>query len=137
MTIECSHSLTIILCLTCSLTSMETTTATKTDEKVLNTQEVTALIKEIVENTLSDQDYSHSKVSAWTTEIINGCLQKLKAISKDYKYIVNCVIMQRTRTGFYAGTSVYWDNVHDASVTYRHETKSMNAIVNVFGLYVM
>ncbi|SAM05504.1 hypothetical protein [Absidia glauca] len=32
--------------------------------------------------------------------------------------------------------SVYWDNLHDGSASYRHETKSLYAITNVFALSV-
>lgn len=69
---------------------------------------------------------------------------------------VTCVIMQRNGAGFYAGSSVYWDNQRDGkfalkfesvhnscnsppclgSANYRFENKSMFAIVNVFGLSV-
>lgn len=61
--------------------------------------------------------------------------------------------MQKKGAGFYAGTSVYWDNENDgkecfsalcikltcnlfllASASYRYETKTLYAVVNVFAL---
>ena len=76
--------------------------------------------------------------------------------------LVTCVIMQRTGAGFYAGSSVYWDNNNDGKVSspflclvesigthfniitthlkgsasYRYESKSVYAVINAFGLSV-
>lgn len=64
--------------------------------------------------------------------------------------------MQRNGAGFYAGSSVYWDNARDGkywkdyavshdsnpvehaigSAAYRYENKSLYALVNVFALSV-
>ncbi|ORZ03592.1 tctex1 domain-containing protein 1 [Syncephalastrum racemosum] len=101
-----------------------------------STDQVTAIIKESVEATLNDAEYTHSKVPQWNSEIAESCLKKLREMSKNYKYVVTCVIMQRNGAGFYAGSSVYWDNQRDGSANYRFENKSMFAIVNVFGLSV-
>lgn len=72
-------------------------------------------------------------------------------------WIVTCVVMQRNGAGFYAGSSVYWDNARDGkylfvyavshdsntvlqhaigSAAYRYENKSLYALVNVFALSV-
>lgn len=108
----------------------------KTEEKKFNSEEVTAFIKEIVETTIGDAEYSHSKVPAWNNTIIEAVLKKLKENNKNYKYVVTCVLLQRTGAGFYAGSSVIWDKNNDDSAAYRHETKSMYAIVNAYGLSI-
>ncbi|KAF7726658.1 Dynein light chain Tctex-type [Apophysomyces ossiformis] len=78
-----------------------------------NTEEVIALLKETVENTIPDTEYSHAKVSTWHATVVETCLKKLKEMNKNYKYIVTCAIMQKTGAGFYTGSSVYWDNQRD------------------------
>ncbi|KAG2209493.1 Tctex-1 [Mucor mucedo] len=108
----------------------------KSEEKRFNKDEVTSFIKETVENTLGDAEYSHSKVPALNNTIIETILKKMKDDNKNYKYVVTCVILQRTGAGFYAGSSVIWDKNNDDSAGYRHETKSMYAVVNVFGLSI-
>ncbi|KAL0088435.1 dynein light chain Tctex-type 1, partial [Phycomyces blakesleeanus] len=89
-----------------------------------------------MESVLLDVDYAHGKVPSWNSTIIDNCLKKLKDMNKNYKYVVTCVIMQKNGAGFYAGSSVYWDNLHDGNASHRYETKSLYAIVNVFGLSV-
>ncbi|KAI8137401.1 flagellar inner arm dynein light chain Tctex1 [Fennellomyces sp. T-0311] len=97
-------------------------------------QAINAIIK-TVESVLSqDAEYNHAKVPQWNSTIIDTCLKKLKSKNKAYKYVVTCVIMQRAGAGFYAGSSVYWDNNHDGNASYRFETKSLYAVVNAFGL---
>ncbi|KAI9490630.1 dynein light chain Tctex-type 1 [Zychaea mexicana] len=101
-----------------------------------NVDEVTAMIKEVAESTIQDSEYVHGKVSQWNKTIIDTCLKRLKEKQKNSKYVVTCVIMQRTRAGFYAGSSAYWDNANDGSASYRYETKSLYAVINAFGLSV-
>ena len=105
-------------------------------EKAFNSEQVTAIIKEIVESTLTDTEYSHAKVPAWNANIIETCITRLKDISKNYKYIVTCVILQNKGAGFFVGSQVYWDNQNDGSASYRHESKSLYAIVNVYALSI-
>ncbi|CEP07103.1 hypothetical protein [Parasitella parasitica] len=107
--------------------------------KEFNSEQVTATIKEviqIVESTLTEAEYSHAKVAGWNASIIEACIAKLKEISKDYKYIVTCAILQNKGAGFYVGSQVYWDNQNDGSASYKHESKSLTAIVNVFALRI-
>lgn len=87
-----------------------------------------------MEEVLGDSPYTHAKVSAWNNSIIEGCLKKLKEKNKNHKYVVTCVISQRKGTGFYAGSSVYWDNESDATASFVYEIKSLLAVVNVFAL---
>ncbi|CAO3685845.1 unnamed protein product [Umbelopsis vinacea] len=93
-------------------------------------------VVETVEATITDTAYSHTKVPEWNSTIVDNCLKRLKDMNKNFKYVVTCVIMQKNGAGFYAGSSVYWDNSHDGSANYRFENKSLYAIVNVFGLSV-
>ncbi|KAG2216891.1 hypothetical protein INT45_010587 [Circinella minor] len=115
-----------------------TPVSTETQEKSnkFNSDEATAIIKEVTESTIQDAEYTHGKVPQWTKTIIDSCLKRLRAKNKTYKYVVTCVIMQRTGAGFYAGSSVYWDNNNDGSASYRYESKSVYAVINAFGLSV-
>ncbi|KAG0173558.1 Dynein molecular motor protein light chain 1 [Apophysomyces sp. BC1015] len=85
-----------------------------TEEKSkFNTDEVVAIIKETVESVIQDTEYSHGKVAAWHSDIVDTCLKKVKEMSKNYKFVVTCAIMQKSGAGFYTGSSVYWDNQQD------------------------
>ncbi|KAI7904654.1 Tctex-1 [Cokeromyces recurvatus] len=109
---------------------------TKTDEKKFNSEEVTTLIKEAIGEIVADSEYSYSKVSHWNSTIIKTCLNKLKSMNNNYKYIITCVILQNKGAGFYASSSAYWDNQNDGSASYCYESKSLHVIVNVFALKI-
>jgi len=110
--------------------------APRDGDKVFNIDEALAIMKEVVEETFEDSVYQHSKVSAWNTQIVETCINRLTAKTINFKYIVTCVILQKNGTGFFAGSSVYWDSAHDGSAVYRYDSKTMYVIVNVFGLSI-
>ncbi|CAO3618393.1 unnamed protein product [Cunninghamella blakesleeana] len=110
--------------------------STSQEIEKFNTEEITSIIKEAVEQIIQDAEYNHSKVPGWNSSIVETCLKKLRERRKNFKFVVTCVIMQKNGAGFYAGSSVYWDNTHDGSASYRYENKSLYAITNVFALSV-
>ena len=60
-----------------------------------------ALIKHfnISEATIGGNTYQHNKVNQWTSNVVEQCLNQLTKLSKPFKYIVNCVIMQKNGAG--------------------------------------
>ena len=46
-------------------------------------------------------------------EICEGCVEKLHALRKPFKYMVTCVISQRTGSALHSAHSCYWDTVSD------------------------
>ncbi|KAI9311888.1 dynein light chain Tctex-type 1 [Dichotomocladium elegans] len=106
------------------------------NESKITKDDMLSVVKESVETVLKDVDYVHSKVAGWNSDVIEACLSKLKTLNKNYKYVVTSVILQKNGAGFYAGSSVYWDSTRDDNVSYRHETKSYYALINVFALSI-
>lgn len=39
------------------------------------------------------------QVSAWTNQCLEGCMKRLTALGKPYKYVATCIIMQKTGEG--------------------------------------
>jgi len=61
--------------------------------------EVSAIVKETIETIIGGQTYDNTKVSQWTSSVVDGCLVGLTALQKPFKYIVNCPIMQKSGAG--------------------------------------
>ena len=53
----------------------------------------------ISEATIGGNTYQHNKVNQWTSNVVEQCLNQLTKLSKPFKYIVNCVIMQKNGAG--------------------------------------
>ncbi|KAI9143215.1 Tctex-1 [Paraphysoderma sedebokerense] len=105
-------------------------------EKAFVPEEVSIIIKEAIESTIQSNSYHHQKVAQWNSNIVELCLKKLTGLNKPFKYIATCVIMQKNGAGLHCANSCYWDNASDGSATYKYESKTMYAIVTVFGLSI-
>ena len=96
--------------------------------------EVSNIIKESVDTVLQSEQYSADRMGQWTNNCMEGCMKRLTALAKPYKYVVTCLIMQKTGAGMHTSASCFWDNATDGSRTVRWENKTMYCITSVFGL---
>lgn len=104
------------------------------DEVGFAPDDVNSIIKESIDAVLQNQQYSEVKVGQWTSQCLEGCMQRLSALNKPYKYVVTCIIMQKTGAGLHTAASCFWDCNTDGSRTVRWENKTMWCITTVFGL---
>ena len=82
-------------------------------EITLNSDKITEILEEAMKQTLHGQQWQAKKVEGWTSNIIEHCLKRLSEMKKPFKYIVTCVIMQKTGAGLHSSFSAYWDNSAD------------------------
>lgn len=106
------------------------------EDTSFSVDEVSMIIKESVEQTVGPNSYQHIKVNQWTSNTVEQCLKRLTALGKPFKYIVNCIILQKNGAGLHTASSCYWDNSTDGSCTVRWENKTMYVVVSVFGLAI-
>lgn len=106
------------------------------DKATFVVEEVRYIIQESVEATIGGNTYQHNRVNQWTANVVEQCLSQLGKQGKPFKYIVTCVIMQKTGAGLQTGNACFWDNTTDGSCTVRWENESMYCIVTVFGLAI-
>ena len=85
---------------------------------------------------LGASDFSSSRASVWVNSIVESCAASLSKLQKTYKYVVTCIILEKTGAGLTVASACYWDITMDGSCTVRWESQSMCCIVNVFGLAV-
>uniref|UniRef100_A0A914VTN3 Dynein light chain Tctex-type 1 n=1 Tax=Plectus sambesii TaxID=2011161 RepID=A0A914VTN3_9BILA len=96
-------------------------------------EDVQGLAKEVIEGVLGTNSYQHNNVNMWTQSIVEGTLAQLTKMSKPFKYIVTCVIMQKNGAGLHIASSCFWDNSTDGSCMVRWENKSLYCVVSIFG----
>ncbi|TWW68635.1 dynein light chain Tctex-type 1 [Takifugu rubripes] len=99
-------------------------------------EEVSKIIKESIEATIGGNPYQHTRVTQWTSSVVELVLGQLSKLGKPFKYIVNCIIMQKNGAGLQTANTCFWDNSTDGSCAVRWENKSMYCIVTVFGLAI-
>ncbi|XP_044749240.1 dynein light chain Tctex-type 1-like [Coccinella septempunctata] len=106
------------------------------DDSQFVVEEVSKIVKDIIEATLSGACYQQDKVNQWSATISEQSLGALSKLKKSFKYVVTCSIMQKTGAGLHTASSCYWDCATDGTCTVRWENKSMYCIVSVFGLAI-
>ncbi|VVC36351.1 Tctex-1 [Cinara cedri] len=100
-------------------------------------EEVNDIIKESIENTIGNNCYDQSMENIWTEAVILNCLTKLCKLDKPFKYMVTCVIMQKSDAAdTHTASACYWDNTTDGSCTVKWENQTVQAIVTVFGIFI-
>uniref|UniRef100_A0A672HJX2 Dynein light chain Tctex-type 1 n=1 Tax=Salarias fasciatus TaxID=181472 RepID=A0A672HJX2_SALFA len=99
-------------------------------------EDVRDIIKESIEATIGGNSYQQSRVNQWSSSVVEQCLSQLSKLGKPFKYIVHCVIMQKTGAGLQTAASCFWDNTTDGSCPVTWENESMFCIVTVFGLAI-
>eukprot|EP00899_Mesostigma_viride_P019970 jgi/Mesvir1/27975/Mv20178-RA.1 len=87
------------------------------EEAAFVADDVNNIIKESIDGILLNASYDHIKVGQWTSNVVESCLKRLTALNKPFKYVVTCVIMQKTGAGLHTASSCYWDNTTDGSRT--------------------
>jgi dynein light chain Tctex-type 1 len=98
--------------------------------------DVSTIIKDSLDTVLQSQQYNADKVPQWTSVCMESCMKRLTALNKPFKYIVTCLIMQKTGAGLHTAASCFWDSATDGSRTVRWENKTMYCICSVFGLAI-
>ncbi|XP_061590756.1 dynein light chain Tctex-type 1-like [Cololabis saira] len=104
------------------------------DKTLFVVEEVRRIIQDSIETAIGGNDYKHSRVDQWTASVMEQSLSQLNKLGKPFKYIVNCIIMQKSGAGLQIENACFWDNSADGSCTVRWENKTMICIVTVFGL---
>ena len=69
-----------------------------------------------------------AQVGRWTPAILEGCTKLLAGLSKPYKYVVTCAIMQKVGAGLHTAASAYWDATTDGSRTVRRRVGRAGAM---------
>lgn len=97
----------------------------------------TAAVKSVLTRIVANRKYNPSKTAELTDEVTTTCLEKMKELSSNFKYIVSCVIVQRKGAGLHMETAAHWDIKTDGDFVVREENDSMAIIVTVYGLSIV
>mmetsp|Transcript_15093 Transcript_15093/g.45700 ORF Transcript_15093/g.45700 Transcript_15093/m.45700 type:complete len:117 (-) Transcript_15093:561-911(-) len=104
------------------------------DDDSFSQEDIETIVKNAITSTLSDNLYNSKKVNDWINTIADGCLKELQSLNRPFKFIVTCIVMQKTGAGLHTGAALVLDNSKDGLVCIPWENSSMHVIVMVFGL---
>lgn len=99
-----------------------------------NAEDVEKIVRLAIQNSLHDHSYKPTKVNEWTNGIVAICLKDLQQLSRPFKYIVTCIIMQKNGAGLNTSYSAHWDMGKDGYCKVPWQNSTMHCIVTVYGL---
>ena len=104
----------------------------------LVTEDLATIIKGAVETVLGVEavPYEPAKVNSWCSQIMDQCLKELIKASKPFKYVITCVIMQKTNAGIQTVTTSFWDNKTDGLSSVQLDGANFHVIVTVFAMHI-
>eukprot|EP00929_Paragymnodinium_shiwhaense_P009296 TRINITY_DN11341_c0_g1_i1.p1 TRINITY_DN11341_c0_g1~~TRINITY_DN11341_c0_g1_i1.p1 ORF type:complete len:111 (-),score=37.16 TRINITY_DN11341_c0_g1_i1:196-528(-) len=99
-------------------------------------EQVNEIAKAAVTKTLGSAAYSKDRVNGWCAQIIDECLKELAKLNKPFKYVVTCVIMQKSGTPLHTGLGLFWDTKTDGVICVQTGMDTMDCITTVFACMI-
>lgn len=106
------------------------------DNAEFNVEDVESIVRQAIHVVLNENTFNTKKVNEWTNSIVTSCLKDLQALSRPFKYIITCIIMQKNGAGLNSSCSMHWDTTKDGYCKVPWQNGTMHCIVTVYGLSV-
>lgn len=75
---------------------------------------VRTAVNQAVAETIGESPYIHDSTTQWTNTIVESLVRKFVSIDRDNKYIVSCMIVQKSDAGMRSATSCFWNAQTDS-----------------------
>ncbi len=96
-------------------------------------QQVSDIVKEVLDKALKDKQYAAKDGPGWAHQISEEVVRRLPEVSKEFKYSVTCIILNKSEGGLHMSSSCYWNATTDGNHVEKWENDNMYCIVSVFG----
>lgn len=107
------------------------------DAAEFSVEDVEAIVRTAIVATLNPQpEYNPKKVNEWTNAIVQSCLKEMQALARPFKYVITCVIMQKTGAGLNTTASMFWDKTKDGHCKIPWQNATMHCLVTIYGISV-
>lgn len=88
-----------------------------TEDDLLDDAEVDTMVREAITSAIGDSQFLHAKIDAWSSNIAEGCLKRLAALNKPFKYVITCNLSQKAGAGLHAASCTRWNDKTDGKLT--------------------
>jgi dynein light chain Tctex-type 1 len=87
------------------------------ESDMIDDAEVDTMVRESISGVLGDNQFLHSKLDSWINNVVEGCLKRLAALNKPFKYVVSCNLTQKAGAGLHAASCTRWNDKTDGKLT--------------------
>lgn len=106
------------------------------DNAEFSVEDVEKIVRGAIHSVLTENSYNPKKINEWINGIVTHCLKDLQALARPFKYVITCIITQKTGAGLITSTSTYWDVKRDGFCKVPWQNATMYCIVTVYGVSV-
>ena len=106
------------------------------DAAEFSVEDVEGIVRTAIHVSLNEHTYNPKKVNEWTNLIVTNCLKDLQQLNRPFKYVITCIIMQKSGAGIVTSASTYWDSSKDGLCKVPWQNSTMHCIVTVYGVSV-
>lgn len=91
-----------------------------------------AATSRVLESILKGKSFDRTKVADWVGEANRQVTQGLEDLSKNFKYAVNTILMQKTDAALDVATAAHWDVATDGILSVQFANSHLLAVTTVF-----
>ena len=102
------------------------------EEVAINTDKINEGITNLINQKLGTEKWQPKKVDGWTKDLIESTLKLLAETKKPFKYIVTCIIMQKTGGGLSSSYSALWDTSRDGASGVQFDNGNLYCVISLF-----
>jgi dynein light chain Tctex-type 1 len=88
-----------------------------TEDDLIDDAEIDTMVREVITGAIGDSAFLLAKIDAWSSNIAEGCLKRLAALSKPFKYVITCNLSQKAGAGLHAASCTRWCDKTDGKLT--------------------
>lgn len=106
------------------------------ESDLMDDAEVDTMVRESIAASVGDMHFMHAKIDTWANNVVEGCLKRLAALSKPFKYVVTCNLTQKAGAGLHTASCTHWGDKTDGTLTVQWENATMVILVTVYWLAI-
>lgn len=106
------------------------------EEDLMDDAEVDTMVRDSVAAAVGDMPFLHAKIDTWANNVVEGCVKRLAALAKPYKYVVTCNLTQKAGAGLHMASCTRWGDKTDGKCTVQWENATMVVLVTVYWLSI-
>lgn len=107
-----------------------------TEDDLIDDAEIDTLIREAVSQVIGDNQFTQTKLNQWSTNCVEGCLKRLAALNKPFKYVVTCNMTQKAGAGLHTASCTRWNEKTDGKMSVQWENQTMLILVTVYWMAI-
>ena len=99
-------------------------------------RQVEGIIRDVVASTIGEAQFQHTKMTPWVEAITEGCIKRLVALAKPFKFVVTTNVCQRAGAGLHAAAAMLNNEHTDALASVRWENDTTLVLTSVYWVAV-